>query len=214
MTRRNWIRNPDAVRDDILSAALVEFAAKGFSGARIDEIVARTATSKRMIYYYFTDKAGLYRAVLDQAYAGMRAAEQGLDLSGLPADVALRALVCFTFRHHAAAPAFVRLVAAENIQNAANAGDDPSLAARNAGVLVLLGAIYERGLSCGLFRPGLDALVIHWQISALCFFNVSNRPTFSRLFGEALFTAQGQDKLCDQVCEMVLRFVRDDQPPR
>ena len=35
----------------------------------------------------------------------------------------------------------------------------------------------------GVFRPGLDPVELHWQISALCFFNVSNRATFSKIFG-------------------------------
>ena len=44
-------------------------------------------------------------------------------------------------------------------------------------------SLYLRGLSQGVFRPGIDPLDLHWQISALCFFSVSNRPTFSSLFG-------------------------------
>jgi AcrR family transcriptional regulator len=209
---RRWTQNPDAVQDNILTEAMAEFAAKGLSGARVDDIAARTRTSKRMIYYYFGDKAGLYRAVLDRAYAGMSAAEQGLNLGGLPPADALRALVAFTFHHHAAAPDFVRLVAVENIHGAAHLDAD-ALPGRNAAVLVLLGDILRRGAEAGVFRRSLDALAVHWQISALCFYNVSNRPTFSCLFGGGLFTDDGQARLCDQVCDMVLRFVAADQPP-
>ena len=43
-------------------------AAKGLTGARIDEIAELTRTSKRMIYYYFGSKEGLYIAVLEEAY--------------------------------------------------------------------------------------------------------------------------------------------------
>ena len=53
-------RNSDLTRHNILEVATEEFADKGFAGARIDEIAERTHTTKRMLYYYFTDKEGLY----------------------------------------------------------------------------------------------------------------------------------------------------------
>ena len=56
---------------------------KGLAGARIDEIAAATRTSKRMIYYYFESKEGLYIAVLEEAYRRMRAIESELHLDDL-----------------------------------------------------------------------------------------------------------------------------------
>ena len=76
-------RDPEGVRRDILSVAMEEFSQNGLSGARIDEIAARTRTSKRMIYYYFTDKEGLYQRVLEEAYAKVRGGESDLELDGL-----------------------------------------------------------------------------------------------------------------------------------
>ncbi|HEV2692134.1 MAG TPA: TetR/AcrR family transcriptional regulator [Verrucomicrobiae bacterium] len=58
------VRNPDRTRSRILAAAATEFAAKGHAGARVDAIARRAGTNKRMLYHYFTDKEGLYRAVL------------------------------------------------------------------------------------------------------------------------------------------------------
>ncbi len=57
-------RNPERTRGRILSAALKEFAAKGFAGARVDLIARRAAINKRMLYHYFGDKEGLFKAVL------------------------------------------------------------------------------------------------------------------------------------------------------
>ncbi len=54
------------------------FAESGYSGARVDEIAERTRTTKRMIYYYFGGKEQLYMAVLENAYRGIREAEQKL----------------------------------------------------------------------------------------------------------------------------------------
>ena len=57
-------RNPERTRARILSAALEEFAANGFAGARVDAIARRAAINKRMLYHYFGDKEGLFREVL------------------------------------------------------------------------------------------------------------------------------------------------------
>src|SRR3954447_17224866 len=71
-------RQRDAVRTkrEILEVATREFADRGYAGARVDEIAARTRTTKRMIYYYFGGKEQLYVAVLEAAYAGIRSAER------------------------------------------------------------------------------------------------------------------------------------------
>ena len=69
-------RNPELSRQTILTAAEVEFAEKGFFGARVDEIADRAQINKRMIYAYFGDKEGLYKQVLFHVYAKMEQVEQ------------------------------------------------------------------------------------------------------------------------------------------
>jgi TetR/AcrR family transcriptional regulator len=60
----NGKRDPDRTREGILLAAQEEFAAKGLSGGRVDQIAARAGANKRMIYHYFGSKDGLYLAAL------------------------------------------------------------------------------------------------------------------------------------------------------
>src|SRR5215472_16399614 len=110
-------RDPEATRRNILEIATEEFAEKGFSGARVDDIAARTNTSKRMIYYYFGDKEGLFVAVLERAYSRIRQIEAALELAQIEPESALRALVGFTFDYYNANESFVRLVMTENIHN-------------------------------------------------------------------------------------------------
>ncbi len=74
----SWTQDPEGVKRNILAAAREAFVEHGFAGARVDDIAARTATSKRMIYYYFGDKRGLYVAVLEEAYSGIRGHERHL----------------------------------------------------------------------------------------------------------------------------------------
>jgi TetR/AcrR family transcriptional regulator len=62
-------RNPERTRERILAAALTEFAAKGFAGARVDCIAGRARINKRMLYHYFGEKEVLFREVLRRKIA-------------------------------------------------------------------------------------------------------------------------------------------------
>ncbi|MCT8997322.1 TetR/AcrR family transcriptional regulator [Chelativorans intermedius] len=204
--RGGWKQDPAGVQSNILAVATSEFAANGLSGARMDEIAAKTRTSKRMIYYYFGDKNGLYRRVLEEAYRKVREGERHLDLEHLPPVEALRRLVEFTFDHHSSNPDFIRLVMIENIHHGAYIRQSELIGRLNAGAVEKLEAICQRGKEAGIFRDDVDPLELHWQISALSFFNVSNRATFSLIFGERLYSTAGQETLRQHVVTMVLRF--------
>lgn len=172
----------DATRADILRVAATEFAAKGLAGARIDEIAEQTRSSKRMIYYYFGSKEELYRAVLEQSYAGIRESEADRHFEDRPALEALRAHVEHTLDYHLAHPEFVRLVMNENIHRAEHLGGVTGIRDRNSRVVASMQAIIDKGVGEGVFRAGLDALELHLQISSLCFYVVSNRHTIQTIF--------------------------------
>ena len=205
-TKTGWKQNPEAVRMDIIKIATEEFAKNGLSGARVNEIAAKTKTSKRMIYYYFGDKDGLYQQVLLEAYREVREGERELDLEHLEPLAALKKLVEFTFEHHRRNPDFIRLVMIENIHHGDYLKHSPLIQTLNQPVIERLERIYARGLAQNLFRAGITALELHWQISALSFFNVSNEATFTLSFGKKLFTKTGQASLKNQIVEMILRF--------
>jgi|TARA_B000000460_G_scaffold128997_1_gene90824 AcrR family transcriptional regulator len=169
----------EETRFNILEVATAEFADKGLSGARIDEIAERTNSSKRMIYYYFGSKEGLYRAVLERAYTAVREVDADNRRDDLDPDAALRDVVGVTFDYHNQHPEFVRLVMNENILRGAHVGEVPGIRERNRKVIDQLRAILARGVASGHFREGVDPVELHMTISALCFYNVSNRYTFS-----------------------------------
>ena len=200
-------RDPEGVRRDILSVAMEEFSQNGLSGARIDEIAARTRTSKRMIYYYFTDKESLYQHVLQEAYSKIRGGESDLQLDDLEPVAALDKLCRFTFDHHRRNPAFIRMVMIENIHHGRHMQSSETIRQLNRPAIDALESVLLRGQKSGVFRQGIDPLELHWQISALSFFNVSNAATFSFIFGESLFTDDGQETLSRHASDMVLRYV-------
>ena len=59
-------RDPEATRTRILAAALAEFSAEGFAGARVARIARRAKTNKRMLYHYFGNKEDLFREIFDR----------------------------------------------------------------------------------------------------------------------------------------------------
>jgi TetR/AcrR family transcriptional regulator len=77
-------RNPERSRARILAAALKEFSAKGFAGARVDAIAHRANINKRMLYHYFGDKEGLFKAVLRRKLSERQAWAEAL--SGDPEE--------------------------------------------------------------------------------------------------------------------------------
>ena len=202
-----WTQDPEGVRRDIVAVARAEFAEKGLSGARVDEIAAKTSNSKRMIYYYFGDKEGLYRAVLEEAYARIRAFERSLELDALDPREAMARLTAFTFDYHADNPDFVRLVMIENIHHGRHLAASPKIGSLNLSAIAMIGEIYRRGLADGVFREGLDPIDIHLTISALSFYNVSNQASIHQVFGHDMAAPDARARRCASAVDTVLRMV-------
>lgn len=180
------LTDAERTKADIVAVAMDEFAENGLTGARVDAIAERTRTSKRMIYYYFGSKDGLYRAVLEQAYNGIRTRESQTHLKELPPLEALRRLVEITFEYDEGHPSFIRLIAVENIHYAEHLKKLSSIRGINVSAIATVEEILERGRAAGLFRPDISAFDVHLLISSFCFFRVSNRHTVGTIFKQDL----------------------------
>ncbi len=199
--------DPERTMANILEVATREFAEKGLAGARIDVIAEAIHTSKRMIYYYFGSKEGLYIAVLEEAYRRIRDIESHLNLEDLPPVEGLSRLVGFTVDYQLANPDFIRLVMTENIHRAEYLAQSKLIHKLNVSVISSIENIYARGVKEGVFRPGLDAIDLHMSISALSFFNVANRHTFSLIFKRDLDSDKAIAARRKSIVEMVVRSV-------
>jgi AcrR family transcriptional regulator len=200
--------DPARTMADILVVATREFSEKGLAGARIDDIAEAMRTSKRMIYYYFGSKEGLYVAVLEEAYRRIRAIEADLHLDDLAPEDALRKLVGFTVDYQLANPDFIRLVMTENIHRGEYLAQSKVIHQLNVPAIEGLRRVYERGLAAGVFRSGVDMIDLHMSISALSFFNTANRHTFSLIFQRDMESPASLIARRDSIIEMVVRFVR------
>lgn len=201
------IRDAERTRAEILAAAVQEFGEKGLDGARVDAIAAATRTSKRMIYYYFKNKVGLYLAALEHSYAETRDGEIALKLDALSPEAAIRTLVSVTFDHHLRDEHYVRMVMSENINRGRYLAQSDNIQALNRPAITLIREIYERGVTLGVFREGLDPADIHASISALTFFNVSNRHTFGLIFNQDIQSPAYIANRRENIVQMILRYL-------
>ena len=200
-------RDPERTREEILDVALAELARNGYAGARVDEIAARTRTTKRMLYYYFTSKEQLYIAVLERAYSTARDAERQLDVDYLDPVSAIRTLAELTFDHHESHQDFISLVAIENIHRAEFIARSPALAELSTPAVAVIARILDRGRATGVFLRQVEAIDVHMMISAFCFFRVSNRHTFGALFGVDMLDPARRDQYRQMVGDMVVSYL-------
>jgi AcrR family transcriptional regulator len=200
-------RDRDRTRAEILAVATEEFSEHGYSGARVDEIAERTRTTKRMLYYYFESKEGLYAEVLKAAYAEIRGKEQAIDVEHLDPVAAIRRVAELTFDHHEAHPDFIRLVAIENIHRAEHLAELPDLAELGSPALDVIGTILARGREAGTFTRDVDALDVHMIISSFCVFRIANRHTFGTLFGRDLVAPDLRDHYRRMIGDLVVGYL-------
>jgi len=198
---------PVANRARILKAALDEFASRGFKGASMDAIAARTHTTRALINYYFGGKEQLYIAVLEQVYAEIREAEGELELDHLAPVAAVRRIVQFTFDYYLSHEGFVRLVVAENQAKGRHLKKSAAMRALNRPIIDTLGGVIARGQAEGSSRAGIDAVDVHMMIAALGMFNVTNRHTFAAIFQREMGAKGDVRRRRELITDVILSYL-------
>jgi AcrR family transcriptional regulator len=107
-------------RQEVLAGALTVFARDGYARASIDVIAAAAGVSTRTLYNHFGDKAGLFRAVIQESATKVAAAQLAIIeaqltvITDLEADlVAFGIAWCTPMPDYAEHSALVRQVNAE-----------------------------------------------------------------------------------------------------
>ncbi len=201
-------RCPDLTRRSILDAATVEFVAKGFAGASVNEIADRANVNKRMLYHYFGKKDKLYVAVLERVYASLRAAQGQLRIRHLPPVEAIEALTRFTWDYYVRHPEFLSLMATENMLHGEYALRSDRVRESNAPLMDLLNDILQKGQQQGVFRQNVDPLHLYLTIASLGAFYVATRFTLSNLMGRNLAAPEDMDNRLQHIIDVVLGYLR------
>ena len=200
-------KEPEANRARIIKAAIDEFASRGFKGASMDAIAARTHTTRALINYYFGGKEKLYIAVLEQVYAGIREAEGELDLDHLTPVDAMRRIVEFTYNYYVEHPGFVSLVVAENQARGRQLRKSKVMRTLNRPIIERLGRVLARGQAAGRFRKDVDPVEIHKAIAALGMFNVTNQYTFGAIFQREMGAKGDIARRREMVADLILSYL-------
>ena len=197
-----------STRQKILDAALAEFASYGLGGARVDRIAQRAGANKRMLYYYFGDKEGLFLAALENRYEHIRSAEQALDLEHRDPREALKRLVEFTWRYYLENPEFMTLLNSENLHKGRHVRNSRRVRELHSPLVETLRAILRRGATQGLFRKGVDPVQLYISIAGEGYFYLSNRYTLSRIFDRDLMAPRALAGRSRHIRDMILNAVR------
>lgn len=201
------IRDADATQKRILRAAKKEFAKSGLGGARVDVIAEQAKANKRMIYHYFNSKEELFQRVLEDAYGDIRAAEQKLNLDGLPPREALETLVRFTWEYYQKSPEFLTLVNSENLHRAKHLKKSTVIHIVSRRFVEMVAGLLDRGAKEGVFREGIDPVQLNITIAAINYYYLTNRYTGSIVFERDLMAREALEERIRFNVDTILRLV-------
>lgn len=194
----------------LLKAARREFATKGLEGARVDEIARRAGVNKQLVYHHFSNKEALYRHVLEEAYARIRAEEAKLDLGSADPRAAMIRLVEFSYDYLDANRDFVALLTDENLHRARHMRKSPDLPRMHSPLIAMIEETLNRGADAGDFRKDVDPLQLYISIAGLGFFYFNNMHTLSSIFDRKL---NDKDEIAARrahVVDLVMNALRPD----
>ena len=197
----------DPVKRNILEVALAEFANYGLEGSRIESIAAGTHTSKRMIYYHFGSKEGLYAAVLEFAYWIVR--EDHIDPPDeLPPLQALARLAGYAFDNFSKYPDFIRLSLQENLQGARFLKESPTIVEMNRATFAMVQDIVQRGQTDGSIRQDIEPMNVYINFIGLCHYHISSQHNYQVLFDYDASTPANSQSRRASICDAIVRYVR------
>ena len=160
-----------------------------------------------MVYYYFSSKEGLFRAVLESTYLELRQAEHSLELDDLAPREALATFCRFVWRWYLDHPEFIGVVGAENAHQARHLKKSARLAELVSPVVGMLDRLLRRGERAGEFRAGIDPAQLYLTIAAQGYFYLSNLYTLSAVLGVDLKSPERLEMHWRESERIVLQYV-------
>jgi AcrR family transcriptional regulator len=200
-------RNAAVTRGRILEAARHEFAARGFNEARIEDVAERAGANRRMIYYYFGSKDGLYLAALESVYAQLMDEERKIDVDKLHPVQAITELVRLKIDHYTQHPEFIAFLNMENLYRAEHLKHSKRIADFKAPFTEIIARVLERGQRDGLFRRDVDPVDLYISICALGYLYFSNQYTLGVIFGRDLITASALRQRKTSIADMIISYL-------
>lgn len=192
-----------AVREKLLECSRHLFLQQGFGEVSLRSIATAAGTTPAMIHYYFGDKLGLYRAMIEDAVGPLVAAVQRLGQAAGNAGPGLDEVMRAYMRMVAANPWFPALVIQEVLaQNGHMRGEFiERFAGRMAPALV---AVLRRERDQGALRRDIDPQFAAVSLLSLCVFPFASLPVTGPVLG---FRPEGE--ALDRFIEHTVQLFRD-----
>lgn len=203
-------RNADRTREKILQAAITEFAAKGYSGARIDAICRTARANPRMLYHHFGDKDRLYVAVLEHVVGDLRREELKLEVDHVDPVQGILRLFDFVHRHFGDHPELIHLLSGENLLQARFLRHSIATPIVASPLIELIASLLRRGQRLGVIRRGIDPLHLYVMMVALSYFHRSNAHTLSAIFRTDIQGPEWQAEHERAATDMLSRYLSAD----
>lgn len=198
---------PDRERTSrrLLQTAIKLFAKRGFHGVSVDEIAIAAHLSKRLPYYYFGSKDGLFRAALMEVYRRIEGMEFQVVDSAAPPSEKLAALLDGYFVFLRENPEFTQLLLWGNLEQGRHF---PNGVLSKAPLLRRFHQIVEEGVATGEFRSDLNTPHLLINVIGLVFIYFSNRFSLSQVLGLDLANRQEHERALVQVKTVLLDGIR------
>ena len=183
-----------------------EFAAKGLD-ARIEDIAEMAGANRRMAYWYFGSKEGLYLAALEATYLELVEVERKIDVDALGPIDAIEALVSAKFEHYVRYPRYIEFLKIENLYKARHLESSTRIRELRGPLVAVLKRVLERGQADGVIRQDVDPVELYIAICAIGFFAFSNRYTLGVIFEEDITRPEALDRRRKLIVDMVTAYL-------
>ncbi|NQU64950.1 MAG: TetR/AcrR family transcriptional regulator, partial [SAR324 cluster bacterium] len=162
-----------AKKEEILQIAVKMFATNGFDGTSINHIADALSVTKPMIYYYFSNKAGLYQGVLDLALDQSFALISKASQKAGPWEDRLAGVVKANFDFSINNPDLSRIFFATLFSAPKSIPQEITYQEKSARSREIISALIQEGLENGYFK-NLDPKMLTDTLNALIVYQVIN----------------------------------------
>jgi AcrR family transcriptional regulator len=195
-----------------LRVAIDEFAAKGYSGARVEAICRAAHANPRMLYHHFGDKDGLYLSVLEEVIGNLRREELKIAANHEKVEPLAGIMELFDFiqRHFEEHPEFIHLLSGENLLRARFLRRSNKAPIVTSPLIDLIAGLLRRAEKQGVIRRGIEPLHLYVMMVALSYFHRSNAYTLSAIFRTDLQAPAWRADHQRAAADMLLRYLTGD----
>lgn len=220
MSKPSRERDAEVAREAILDAAEEVFAREGFDGARIDTIAGESGYNKSLIFHYFGDKEGLYRAAIAGLKQRMRSeclepmvafAQSSDEMSttrvSLFLEMAIDRYLVFLTRY----PRNLRMMAWEAAEGWHIFMGEPKkeLELHKLSLFCVV-EFLQNAQKAGIINPAFNMRLLIMSIANLCVMHLLNLPRYQWFFEDHSTDASLPDSLNyvrQQIVQLVLHGI-------